>query len=78
VVRGAVLYGFDGIVHTRKLKQHYGIKIGTSFIPGIHDEADAYIDPFDGSKRSRDNVRWLTVKATATPDSQYTLPNAFF
>jgi hypothetical protein len=78
VVRGAVLYGVDGIVHTRKLKQHYGVVLNTRFIPGIHDEEDAWIDPFDGLKRSGDNVDWLAAKVTPTPDSQYTLLHAFF
>ncbi|PUU75808.1 hypothetical protein B9Z19DRAFT_1030174 [Tuber borchii] len=62
VVRGAVFYGVEGIVHTRKLKQHYGIKLGTEFKPDVHDEGDSYIDPFDDIKYTRDNVNWLARK----------------
>ena len=67
VVRGAVLYGVGGIVHSRKLKQHYGVKIMTHFIPGIHDEADSYIDPFNGTKLASSNVDWLAAKVTPNP-----------
>jgi len=65
VVRGAVFHGVQGIVHTRKLKQHYGIKIGTKFQPGVHDEEDSFIDPFDDMKCTRDNVNWLAGKVWA-------------
>ena len=65
VVRGAVFHGVQGIVHTRKLKQHYGIKIGTKFEPGVHDEDDSYIDPFDEIKYNLDNVEWLAGKVWA-------------
>jgi hypothetical protein len=64
VVRGAVLYGVGGIVHTRKLKQHYGVKLAAPFISGTHDEADAFVDVFYGTKYTRDNVRWLAAKVT--------------
>ncbi|PUU83105.1 hypothetical protein B9Z19DRAFT_1189884 [Tuber borchii] len=62
VVRGAVFHGVEGIVHTRKLKQHYGVKIGVIFKPGVHDEEDSYIDPFYETKYTRDNVKWLAGK----------------
>jgi len=62
VVRGAVFHGVQGIVHTRKLKQHYGIKIGTIFEPGVHDEEDSFTDPFDDIKYTWDNVDWLAGK----------------
>lgn len=67
VVRGAVLYGVGGIVHTRKLKQHYGVTMKAHFIPGIHNEARAYIDPFDGRKLVSHNVEWLAAKVTPNP-----------
>lgn len=62
VVRGAVLYGVDGIVESRKLKRHYGVRMGTIFNPAIHDEVDAFHDVFDNIKWSRDNVEWLGSK----------------
>ena len=65
VVRGAVFHGVQGIVHTRKLKQHYGIKLGKIFEPGVHDEEDSYIDPFDDIKYTGDNVDWLAGKVWA-------------
>ena len=65
VVRGAVLHGVQGIVHTRKLKQHYGVKLGKVFQPGVHDEEDSYMDPFDDIKYTRDNVEWLAAKVWA-------------
>ena len=65
VVRGAVLHGVQGIVHTRKLKQHYGVKLGKVFQPGVHDEEDSYIDLFDNIKYTRDNVNWLAGKVWA-------------
>ena len=72
VVRGAVLYGIGSIVYTRKLKQHYGVIIATDFIPGIHDEADSYIDPWDGTKLTGNNVQWLAAKVTPKPYSNHT------
>ena len=65
MVRGAVLHGVEGIVHTRKLKQHYGIILGKKFQPGVHDEEDSYMDPFDDIKYTEDNVKWLAGKVWA-------------
>ena len=65
VVRGAVFHGVEGIVHTRKLKQHYGIRRGKVFEPGVHDEEDSYIDPYYNIKYTRDNVQWLAAKVCA-------------
>ena len=65
VVRGAVFHGVEGIVHTRKLKQHYGIIRLKNFEQGVHDEKDSYIDPFDGIKYTCDNVDWLAGKVWA-------------
>lgn len=62
VVRGAVLHGVEGIVHTRKLKQHYGVVIATKFEAGLHDEEDSFIDPYYKTKYTRDNVEWLAAK----------------
>ncbi|CUS11601.1 unnamed protein product [Tuber aestivum] len=62
VVRGAVLHGVEGMVHTRKLKQHYGVKVATKFEPGLHDEEDSFIDPYYEIKYSRDNIEWLAAK----------------
>ncbi|PUU75810.1 hypothetical protein B9Z19DRAFT_1152327 [Tuber borchii] len=62
VVRGSVLHGVQGIVHTRKLKQHYGMRLGIEFKPGVHDEEDSYINPFDEIKYTRDNVKWVARK----------------
>ena len=77
VVRGAVLYGVGGIVHTRKLKQHYGVAGMIHFIPGIHDEARAYIDPFDGGKRLMNHVKWLAAKVTPNPPYHHTRVSHF-
>ena len=65
VVRGAVFHGVQGIVHTRKLKQHYGIKLGKQFEPGVHDEEDSYMEPFYDIKYTRDSVQWLAGKVWA-------------
>jgi len=65
VVRGAVLHVVEGIVHTRKLKQHYGIIRMKKFQPGVHNEEDSYTDPFDDIKFTEDNVDWLAGKVWA-------------
>jgi len=65
VVRGAVFHGVQGIVHTRKLKQHYGIILVKIFEPGVHNEEDSYIHPFYEIEYTRDNVRWLAGKVWA-------------
>ena len=65
VVRGAVLHGVEGIVHTRKLKQHYGVVIAKKFEPGVHDEEDSFTDPYYDTKYTRDNVEWLAAKVCA-------------
>ncbi|PWW74262.1 actin-like ATPase domain-containing protein [Tuber magnatum] len=62
VVRGAVLHGIEGIVHTRKLKQHYGVVIAKKFEVGVHDEDDSFTDPYYETKYTRDNVEWLAAK----------------
>ncbi|PUU78958.1 hypothetical protein B9Z19DRAFT_980951 [Tuber borchii] len=68
VVRGPVFHGVEGIVHTRKLRQHYGIILLIEFEPGVHDEEDSYMDPFDDIKYTRDNVRWLAGKGDDASD----------
>jgi len=65
VVRGAVLHGVEGIVHTRKLKQHYGVVIAKKFEAGVHDEEDSFTDPYYDTKYTRDNVEWLAAKVCA-------------
>ena len=65
VVRGAVLHEVESIVHTRKLKQHYGVVIAKRFKPGVHDEEDSFTDPYYDTKYTRDNVEWLAAKVCA-------------
>ncbi|RPB00764.1 actin-like ATPase domain-containing protein [Choiromyces venosus 120613-1] len=62
VVRGAVLHGLESIVHTRKLKQHYGVSIAKRFEEGVHNEEDSFTDPYYGAKYTRDNIEWLAAK----------------
>ncbi|KAG0124762.1 hypothetical protein HOY82DRAFT_617537 [Tuber indicum] len=70
VVRGAVLHGLEGIVHTRKLKQHYGVIIAKRFEAGVHDEEDSFVDPYYGTKYTRDNVEWLATKGDDASDEK--------
>src|SRR5690606_19268195 len=62
VSRGAVLHGLEGVVQSRKLKQHYGVALCEPFRNGIDDENTAYSCIFTGLKYCNDRVSWFAAK----------------
>jgi hypothetical protein len=69
VARGAVLCGVDAkfknMIYTRKCRRNYGLSVSQPFSSFLHSEADAYIDPFDGTKKAKDQMVWLIKKGDA-------------
>jgi hypothetical protein len=69
VVKGAVGWGIDvplnKMVYMRKCPRHFGLSVSQPFSSFTHSEADAYIDPFDGQKKAKDQMTWLIKKGDA-------------
>jgi hypothetical protein len=63
IVRGAALRGLEG---TRPdvviAKRHYGWCWDEDFREGVDDEANSYVDKFDGRKRCRGRMHWVISK----------------
>ncbi|RPA76190.1 actin-like ATPase domain-containing protein [Ascobolus immersus RN42] len=70
ISRGACLHGVGGVVKSRKLKQHYGLRIGTSFIEGYHKEEDAWFSDWTGKKHTSNNIDWYASKGESVSDGQ--------
>jgi hypothetical protein len=52
VARGLEPAG-GGMVELRKCRIHYGTPVVERFVPGKHQESDAFIDELTGEKRAR-------------------------
>ncbi|KAI8935133.1 hypothetical protein NX059_007727 [Plenodomus lindquistii] len=63
IVRGAAAKGLEGDgrapIMTRKCRRFYGTPFSAPFVLGRHKESDSYIDPYDGTKRADNQVKWL-------------------
>ncbi|RPA76200.1 actin-like ATPase domain-containing protein [Ascobolus immersus RN42] len=70
IARGACLHGIEGIVRSRKLKQHYGLKLGIRFREGYHKEEDSFYDDWTGLKYSSNNISWYAEKGDTVQDGE--------
>ncbi|PLB48506.1 actin-like ATPase domain-containing protein [Aspergillus steynii IBT 23096] len=63
IVQGAALRGLDGIQPTSKrCRRHYGFSCSIRFRDGIDNEAHAFIDIYDGVKRTGGIISWVMAK----------------
>ncbi|KAF2849836.1 Hsp70 family protein [Plenodomus tracheiphilus IPT5] len=66
VVRGAAARGLeingDSLVKFRKCRRYYGTRCSPTFNSLIHSELDAFIDEYNGTKRSGNFIEWLLRK----------------
>ncbi|UPX15290.1 uncharacterized protein EKO05_0005744 [Ascochyta rabiei] len=62
VVRGAAAKGLEGDgrkhIKNRKCRRNYGTECSRPFDAKQHKEIDAYICPFSGQKKARDQMAW--------------------
>ncbi|KAF2192229.1 hypothetical protein K469DRAFT_620267 [Zopfia rhizophila CBS 207.26] len=69
VVRGAVAKGLephsDSLISMRKCRRSYGIATSQPFSNFKHANEDEYDDPFDGTKKAKDQMLWLIKKGDA-------------
>ena len=74
VVRGAVAKGLQMGAGTpisiRKCRRHYGVSVSQPFSSFKHAEENAYVDPFDGERKSRGQMIWLLKKGDAILSNQ--------
>lgn len=64
VARGAVIHGIQSLVDSRKLKEHYGVIMGSPFNPRFYDRDTAYFDPFYSCLMTNDHVEWFAAKVS--------------
>ncbi|KAK6541982.1 hypothetical protein TWF694_007755 [Orbilia ellipsospora] len=83
VVKGAVIRGIDlaapqqvsggdpnRAMWVRKCRKHYGTLMIAHFIPGVHLEQDAFIDPLTNRKMARNQISWFVYKGAAISDDK--------
>ncbi|KAF2130413.1 Hsp70 family protein [Dothidotthia symphoricarpi CBS 119687] len=76
VVRGAAAKGLEGDgrapIKNRKCRRFYGTAFSALFDPNLHDEADAFVDKYDGMMRARNRVEWLLKTGQQLSTSEMT------
>lgn len=77
VARGAALRGIESslgpaqqINVVRRARRHYGTPMATPFIPGRHNERDAYIDPVTHKKMAGNQISWFLRKGESISDER--------
>lgn len=66
IVRGAAAKGLEaddsGAIRSRICRRHYGTACNSQFQPRQHEEIDAFVCPFTGLKRARNQMDWIIKK----------------
>lgn len=57
-------------ISIRKCRRHYGVSVSQPFSSFKHAEENAYVDPFDGERKSRGQMIWLLKKGDALLSNQ--------
>lgn len=72
-MRGAVCRGLEGpqggLIAVRLSRKHYGTYASETFVPGVHDPQDSYIDRFDGRRMAKGQMTWLVDKGERLPEA---------
>lgn len=72
-MRGAVCRGLEGpqsgLIAVRLSRKHYGTYASETFIPGVHNDQDAYVDRFTGRKMAKGQMTWLVDKGERLPEA---------
>lgn len=52
------------MVDTRRLKQHYGVRLSAPFDPDVHDPSTVCFDPLTMQLLADDHVEWFAAKVS--------------
>lgn len=68
VVRGAVLSSLEGkMVHSRKARRHYGIKVCSKYDEDIHSEQNKYWDVHEEEFKATNQISWHVQRGDDLP-----------